>query len=78
MILVSTMGFSGTPDIVVWPENTLDIALWVKFKMAAIYSRSNNINMSIKWYVHKILYEITLWVKSKMAVIGSRSNNKLI
>ena len=23
MILVSTMGFSGTPDIVVWPEHTL-------------------------------------------------------
>ena len=23
MILVPTMGFSGTPDIVVWPERTL-------------------------------------------------------
>ena len=29
MILVSTIGFSGMPDILVWPENILDIALWV-------------------------------------------------
>ena len=27
------LGFLGTPDIVVWPESTLDIALWVKSKI---------------------------------------------
>ena len=41
MIFVSTIGFSGMPDLVVWPEITLDIALWVKSKMAAIWPRSN-------------------------------------
>ena len=41
MIFVSTIGFSGMPDLVVWSEITLDIALWVKSKMAAIWSRSN-------------------------------------
>ena len=30
------------PDLVVWSEITLDIALWVKSKMAAICPRSNN------------------------------------
>ena len=29
MILVSTVGFSGMPDLVILPKNTLDIALWV-------------------------------------------------
>ena len=29
MIFVSTIGFSGMPDLVVWPEITFDIALWV-------------------------------------------------
>ena len=33
------IGFSGMPDIVKWFEITLDIALWVKFKMAAIYKK---------------------------------------
>ena len=28
LILVSTIGFSGMPDLVVWSEITLDIALW--------------------------------------------------
>ena len=36
MILVSTIGFSSMPDIVEWFESTLDIALGVKCKMAAI------------------------------------------
>ena len=30
------LGFTDTPDIVVRPESTLDIALWVKSKMAVI------------------------------------------
>ena len=30
MIFVSTIGFPGMPDLVVWPEITLDDALWVK------------------------------------------------
>ena len=42
MIFVSTMVFSGMSDLVVWSEITLDIALWVKSKIAAISSRSNN------------------------------------
>ena len=40
------MGFSGMPDIVVWSKNTLDIALWVKSKIAAICTRLNNESMS--------------------------------
>ena len=42
MIFVSTIGFSGIPNLVVWSKIIFDIALWVKFKMAAIYPRSNN------------------------------------
>ena len=42
MIFVSTIGFSGMPDQVVWSEIALDIALWVKSKMADICPRSNN------------------------------------
>ena len=30
MILVSTLGFSDMPDIEMWPQNTLKLALWVK------------------------------------------------
>ena len=37
MIFVSTIRFSGIPDLVVWSEIILDIALWVKSKMAAIF-----------------------------------------
>ena len=40
MILVSTKRFSGMPDLVMWPQNSLDIALWDK-KVAAIWPRSN-------------------------------------
>ena len=29
MILVSDIGFSGMPDLVMWPQNTLDITLCV-------------------------------------------------
>ena len=32
MFLVSIMGFSGMPYIVVLSENILDIALWVKIQ----------------------------------------------
>ena len=41
MILVSTIEFSGMPDLVVWSEITIDFALWVKSEMAAIWLRSN-------------------------------------
>ena len=37
MIFVSTIGFSGMPDLVVWSKITLNIALWVKSRMAAIF-----------------------------------------
>ena len=40
MILVSTIGFSGMPDLVMWPENTLDIELWVKNPKMATNSRN--------------------------------------
>ena len=40
-MFVSTIGFSDMLDLVVWSEKTLDIALWVKSKMAAIWPRSN-------------------------------------
>ena len=41
MIFVSTIGFSGMPDLVVWSQINLDIALWAKSKMAAICPRSS-------------------------------------
>ena len=39
MILIFIIGFSCMPDIMVWPEIILDIALWVKSKMASILAR---------------------------------------
>ena len=42
MILVSTVGFLYMLEIVVWPEKTLDIALFIISIMAAIYLRSND------------------------------------
>ena len=45
MILVSTKGFSGMPDIMVWPEIILDIALWVNSKMATISARLSLIDI---------------------------------
>ena len=36
------IGFSGMPDLVMLSAITLDIALWVKSKIAAICLRSNN------------------------------------
>ena len=38
VILVCTIGVSGMPDIVVGLKNIVDIALWVKSKMAVICS----------------------------------------
>ena len=37
MIFVSTIGFSGIPDLVVWSKITFDIALWVKSRMALFF-----------------------------------------
>ena len=45
---MSTIGFSGMPDLVVGLEITLDIALLVKSRMADICPRSNNILDIIK------------------------------
>ena len=39
MILVSTIMFSCMPDIMVWPDIILDIALWVKSMMASLSAR---------------------------------------
>ena len=30
------VGFPGIPDLIVWPERSSNILLWVKFRMAAI------------------------------------------
>ena len=46
MISVSTVRFSGMPDLVVWSEIILDVALWVKSKMAAFCQRSNSKSIS--------------------------------
>ena len=35
MSMVSTIGFSDMPDIMVWSDITFDIALWLISKMAA-------------------------------------------
>ena len=32
MILVSTIGFSSMPALVMWSDNTLDIAFWVNIQ----------------------------------------------
>ena len=40
MISVSTIGCAGMPDIKVWPEIILDIALWVTSQMASGYAMS--------------------------------------
>ena len=45
-LLMSTIGFSGMPNLVVELEITLDIALLVKSKMADICPKSNNILVS--------------------------------
>ena len=42
MLLVSTVGFTCMPEIVVWPESTLDMLLLIISIMRAIYSSSNN------------------------------------
>ena len=42
MLSLSTLRFSGMPDLVVWSEITLDVAFWVKSKMAAFCPRSNS------------------------------------
>ena len=51
MIFVSTIGFLCIPDIMVWPEIILDIALWVKSKMASISARLSHIltSFSTEW-----------------------------
>ena len=45
-ILVSTIWFSGMPDLVVRSKITLTIALQIKSKMSYVGPKSNNIN----WY----------------------------
>ena len=37
VILVSTIGFSGMPDMVVWPKNTLDSVLRVNPKWPPLF-----------------------------------------
>ena len=46
MILVSIIRFLGMPDLVVGSEITLDVALWVKYKMVAFCPRSNSKSIS--------------------------------
>ena len=42
------VGFPGTPDLVVWPESSLNIFLWIKFKMAAIRQGNGHIDSLVK------------------------------
>ena len=42
VISLSTMGFSGTPDIEVFQKIFYDNPLWIKSKIVSIFSRSNN------------------------------------
>ena len=42
MILVSTVGFSCMPEIVVWPESTLDISLLIISNIPAIQGQALN------------------------------------
>ena len=49
IILVSTIGFSIMSDIMVWLESSLDIALWVESKMAAICEKQKLIQLSTEW-----------------------------
>ena len=70
MLFVSTIGFSGMPDLVVFSELTLDIALWVKSKMAAIWPRSNIklISFSTEWgQVHDfgVYYTVFTYARQK-------------
>ena len=44
MTLVSTIWFSGMPDIMMWPEIIMAIILWVKSKMATVTARLSYIN----------------------------------
>ena len=46
MISVSTVRFAGMPDLVVWSEINLDVALLVNSKMAAFFPRSNSKSIS--------------------------------
>ena len=45
---MSAVGFSGISDLVVWPVSFLDIALWVKSKMAAISQGQTKFELSKK------------------------------
>ena len=92
MTLVSTILFPGMPDIMVWPEIILAIALWVKFKMATITVKVKLCKLasfSTEWTVYDWVFrysrhivwlestlDIALWVKSKMAAICE--NQKII
>ena len=44
MISVSTIRFLGMPDLVVWSEITLDVALWVKNPRWPPFVQSQTIN----------------------------------
>ena len=43
MVLVSIIRFSGMTDLVVWSKITLDVALWLKSKMAA-FAQGQTVN----------------------------------
>ena len=46
MILVSPIEFSGMPGLVMWPQNTLHIALWVKHLRLPPFGQGQALN----WY----------------------------
>ena len=61
MILVSILGFSDRPNIVLWSESTLDIALWVQSDIV-LWSEST--------------LDIALWLQYRITASSPMSNNK--
>ena len=44
MILVSTIGFSGITDLVMWPQHILAIALWAKHPRWLPFGQGQTLN----------------------------------
>ena len=44
MIFVFPIGFPGMPDLVMWPQNTLDTALWVKHPIWLLFVQGQTLN----------------------------------
>ena len=77
MILVSTIRFSCMPDLVVLSKNTLDVALWVKSKMAA-FAQGQIVNQyHFRHNRGKLMFEVSIMGFSGMPDIVVLSENIL-